>query len=247
MAIQGERVLGHAPVSVGATMTAVQHDEKRHAAEELRRLLELVTEAHENERRQLVGELHDELASRLLRAVYAVRRAAAAPALPDPVRSQLGAVEEIIGDAERHLREIMSRVLPAAIQSLDLCAALDELVLQATRESHLAVSLEVRGNLDRLPGAAALTLLRGAEEAMLNIRKHAHATRVRVAVSSRPRAVMLVVEDDGVGWNEGAIRVAGHGLGLAHLRQRVGDFSGRVRTGRGGLGGAILIVRIPVA
>lgn len=246
--IENEGLLRSAASGPDVAVANVQHhDGLREAADELRNLLRQVTMAHEGERRRIVGELHDTLASRLLRAIYAVRRTASAPTLPEHMRADLAALENIIADAECHLREVMGRVLPATIDSLGLAAALEELVVLVARESDLDVALDLRGELERLPDAAALTLLRAAEEAVLNVRKHASATHVRITAVDRRHAVMLMVEDDGIGWRGGQATPAGHGLGLAYLLERVAGLSGQVRMGRACLGGAMVIVRIPVA
>lgn len=246
--VDDERLLRAAAQSLDiALANAALYEQVQEAAAERRQLLQSVSAAHEVERRRIVGELHDTLASQLLRAVYAIRRTASAPTLPARVRADLVAVEEIVADSERQLREVMNRVLPSAIDSLGLSAALEELVVLVARESDLDVSLDIRGEPDRLPDAAALLLLRGAEEALLNVRKHAIATRVRVILAERRMAVIVVVEDDGIGWGSHGETRGGRGLGLAYLRERVAGFAGSVRIGRGRLGGASLIVRIPRA
>lgn len=246
--LEDERLLRAAADSLDVALAnAALHEQVQKAAAERRRLLQSVSAAHEVERRRIVGELHDTLASQLLRAMYAIRRTASGPRLPARVRADLAAVEEIVADSERQLREVMNRVLPAAIDALGLCAAIEDLVGRVARESDLTISLDIRGEPDHLADAAALLLLRGAEEALLNVRKHAKATRVRVTLAERRTAVMLIVEDDGVGWGAQMETRAGRGLGLAYLRERVAGFAGSVRIGRTGLGGASVTVRIPRA
>jgi signal transduction histidine kinase len=230
-----------------ATANAALLAEVRAAASERQVLLQRVAVAHEEERRTLVGELHDSLASELIRTLYAIRRVelqveGRAPELA----ATIGKIEHMVEEAESRLRAFMNRVRPTALDAFDLRGAVTDLLARFERESGLATRVWMRGDLDALPEAAQVLLVRALEEALLNVRKHASATRVRVSLLHAEDSVTLTVDDDGTGWPEVASPGAGRGLGLAYLRERVAGHGGSVLTTASRLGGARLRVRLPL-
>ena len=242
-----ERVLRSVANSLDAALAnASLYAEVREAARVRKNLLQQVVEAHEDERRHLVGELHDSLASELIRVLYGIRGIAArGTMLSGEVTDELAAIEHLVADAERHLRAFMNRVQPLALDELGLSAALREAVGRFGQETHVDISMRVRGSPDIHPREAQLVILRAVEEAMLNVRKHANATRVHVAVGADDRRLRLTVDDNGVGWRAATSPGEGRGLGLAYLHERVAGFGGAIRTEPSRLGGARLVVEIP--
>jgi signal transduction histidine kinase len=242
-----ERILRSVANSLDAALAnATLYAEVRDAARTRRNLLRKVVEAHEDERRHLVGELHDSLASELIRVLYGIRGITARSALLiGDVREELAAIERLVADAEQHLRSFMNRIRPLALDEFGLSAALRDAVGRFGQETHVEIGMRVRGNPNIHPREAQLVILRAGEEALLNVRKHANATRVSVAVGADDRRLRLTVDDDGVGWRAATSPGEGRGLGLAYLQERVIGFGGAIRTERSRLGGARLVVEIP--
>ncbi len=244
---EDERILRSVANSLDAALAnASLYAEVREAAQARKNLLRKVVEAHEDERRHLVGELHDSLAGELIRVLYGIRGIAARDAaLTADVRDELAALERLVTDAERELRAFMNRVRPVVLDEFGLSAALQDAVARFGQETHIEVGMRVRGSPDLHSPEAQLVILRASEEGLLNVRKHAGATRVRVVIGADERRLHLSVDDNGVGWRPGGPPAEGHGLGLAYLRERVVGFGGAVRTERSRLGGARLVVEIP--
>jgi signal transduction histidine kinase len=241
------RVLGSLANSLDAALAnASLYAEVRRAAETRRGLLRQLWEAHDDERRLLVGELHDSLAAELIRVLYGVRGIAARSGdLPEDIRAEVERLERLVADSERGLRAFMNRIRPTSLEGVGgLLAGVREAVLRFRAESHLPAELTTRGTPDGYPALAQLTVLRAAEEALLNVRKHAGATRVRVGLSVDARRLRLTVDDDGLGWPDPAA-APGEGLGLAYMRERVSSAGGRLQTGASRLGGARIVVEIP--
>ena len=72
---------------------------------------------------------------------------------------------------------------------------------------------------DAIPPDVTLCLYRVAQEALTNVIKHAHATRVDVVLEGNREAVTLVIEDDGVGFDAAANKTL-TGIGLVGMRER---------------------------
>lgn len=244
---EDERVLRSVASSLDAARAnAALYAEVREAARTRRNLLRKVVEAHEEERHVLVGELHDALASELIRILYGIRGIAAGGAsLSDAVRDELASLDQLVADAERQLRAFMNRIRPLAIDEFGFAAALRDAVARHGHETRLEIGVRVRGDPELHSREAQLVVLRASEEALLNVRKHASGTRVQVTVTADERRLRLTVDDDGAGWPDASTPAGGQGLGLAYIRDRVAGFGGAVRTERSRLGGARLIVEIP--
>lgn len=161
----------------------------------------------------------------------------------DDVLAELAALEHVVAQAEVDLRAFMSRVQPASLDEFGLRAALQERVERFRAESRVDIALQVRGQPERYSKEAQLVCLRAAEEALLNVRKHAGARRVRVSVTADGTHLRLAVDDDGVGWKSQA-PTEGRGLGLPYMRERVVGFGGTVVTEPSQLEGARLVVTI---
>jgi signal transduction histidine kinase len=110
------------------------------------------------------------------------------------------------------------------------------------RATGLPVELEVAGDPVHLPPGVDAAAFRIVQEALVNVVRHAAATRAVVRVDYEPEAVELVVSDDG-GGVDGPIR---DGRGLVNLRERVALYGGELRAGRRRPRGFELRARLPV-
>ena len=116
------------------------------------------------------------------------------------------------------------------LQLLDqpLPQALGELTGRLAEETGLHAETRATGTTRPLPAEVEEALLRVAQEALANVRKHAAASRVTVTLSYLDDAVTLDVADDGVGFEQAAAATAGGGLGLGAMRERVEGLGGRL-------------------
>jgi signal transduction histidine kinase len=96
----------------------------------------------------------------------------------------------------------------------------------------------------RVPPAAEVALFRVAQEALLNVHKHARATRVDVRVEQREGAVVLEVIDDGVGLADEAAG-SGRGAGLRGMRDRADLLGGTLQVMRNAGRGTRLVLSLP--
>ncbi len=189
------------------------------------------------ERERLSREIHDTLAQGFL-SVLSLTRAADAALLRgdlDRAREHLGLVEQTAADNLSEARLMVAELTPGHLQSRTLAEALGRLVDTVCRESPLRASLTVAGEPQPLGGALEVTLLRTAQEALANVRRHAEATEVTMTLTyTDPGFVVLEVVDDGRGFDPDAVA---SGFGLDGIRARTAQLGGSVdvlsRLGRG--------------
>jgi signal transduction histidine kinase len=136
---------------------------------------------------------------------------------------------------------------PAALDDVGLADTLRRFSVEWS--AHYGISVEYHtSGLDnwRLPPVAETNLYRIAQEAMNNIYKHAGASHVDVILERRGAEVVLIVEDDGVGFDPLAAREDGKELGLSGMRERASLVGGTLDIESGDGAGTTIYVRVPV-
>ena len=230
---------------------AVAAERERHEAQldaqvrartaDLRELASHLQAAREAERRALARELHEGLGSLLAVARLELLRLKEA-GLPSPAAVE--ALERRLDEAVALERRLAEALHPSALDTLGLKAALSTLC-QATAES-LGTPIAEEIEDVELPPAAALTIYRLVQEALVNIGKYAQASavRVRLQASGEPDGGAVVeVHDNGQGFDVTAVRVAQSDL--AALRFRVEAHGGRLAVDSRPGGGTTLQASLP--
>jgi len=154
--------------------------ELRSSLENLRRSRERLVAAQEEERRRIQRDLHDGLGPVL--ASMRLRLEACLDAAQDADDQMAGDLErlyELVGQATADIRRLVYDLRPPVLDQLGLVPALRQHCERFSRETGVEVSFVAEKGL-LVPAAAEVALLRVAQEALLNVGKHAHASRVEV-------------------------------------------------------------------
>jgi signal transduction histidine kinase len=159
-------------------------------------------------------------------------QAAEAQIAPDPGQAcrQLNLAARTARENLAEARALVASQGPSALDSTSLSDALGRLTGQLDEETGVRAGYRTTGEPRRLPTDTEITMLRAAQEALANVRKHAQATTVDVVLAYTPRSVRLEVSDDGVGFAAGQARAKGYegGFGLDGMQDRVGRVGGRL-------------------
>lgn len=193
------------------------------------------------ERTRMAAEIHDTLAQGFTSIVLLSRAGMRSGDATEALKSIEETAQENLADARRLIEAIRPPELGAGSLPMALERQLDS-TLPDDMDRHFAVEGEPRS----LNGAVEVTVLRAAQEALLNIRTHARADRVEMVLRFTDEAVVLDVSDNGVGFTSGEVADRGDltgGQGLALLRRRAESLSGKLVVGPtscaadGGVGG----------
>ena len=195
----------------------------RRQAEAERAHTELLTRlvfAQEDERRRIAREMHDQFGEQLTALSTRIRMLKEACGEATNVRVHADALERVAQQLDRDVDHLVWELRPTALDDLGLRAALTNYVQDWSKRVGIAADLHTSGLLDeRLPSDAETTLYRIAQEALTNVAKHARARHVDVILERRTDYVLLVVEDDGVGFDPAA-GGGTEGFGLAGMQER---------------------------
>lgn len=199
------------------------------------------------ERGRVAREIHDTIAQSLTGLVMVAQRAenrlAGVEGEPAAsVRGDIELMEQMAREALTEARGLVASLTPVEAEA-GLAEALRRLASSFQRETGVAVSVSAdAAGLDR---ELEVVLLRSAQEAIANVRKHARATSARIDVTATDDEVVLTVTDDGIG--PGDAQPGEHGFGLAGIRDRASLVGGTFEFGPGATGGARLRVVVPRA
>lgn len=238
-----------------ATQTA--HAEAARA--ESQRLLEELQQAHQalqeyaarvetlavaEERNRLAREMHDTLGHRLTVASVQLQAAERlAHSDPDRTAHTVSLAREQVSQALAELRQTVAVLRSPLEMDMPLDASLRRLVAAFQEATGIPVRTDFAPQLAALPRTHQLAIYRGAQEALTNVQKHAHATEVRLTVVRLDHAIQLLVEDNGIGIANAA---PARGFGLRGLRERAEQLGGAFEFGQGDHGGSRLSLCLPL-
>jgi PAS domain S-box-containing protein len=208
--------------------------DRRTADEDRRKLLAKLVKAQEEERQRIANDIHDD--SIQVMTAVGMRLHSIERRMEDPqVADMLVKLEEIVDLSIGRLRHQLFELRPPTLDRVGLSAALRMYLEQMQEAGGPSFRLE-----DRLPVDPPLdlraNLYRVAQEALMNVRKHAAASHVTVTVEEQEGGVLLGVVDDGEGFSiDSEGRTSPGHLGLTAIRERAEMAGGwsAVRSGPG--------------
>ena len=186
-------------------------------------LLRKVVTAQEEERGRIARNLHDQLGQRLTELRLSLERVQARSGSAADADDELSRTLALVQTIDSEVGFLAWELRPAVLDHLGLAVALPRYV----REWSEHYGIEAKYGGDGLPSdgisrEAEIALYRIAQEALTNVAKHAHAGRVDVLLESRDDYLVLVVEDDGVGFDQEHAATRERGIGLLGMRERAG-------------------------
>jgi signal transduction histidine kinase len=215
----------------------------------LHRYIDAVTLGQEEERKRLARELHDDTVQALIALNQQVELAETELG-HDPQRAaqRLGDLRPLLTAAIANLRRHLQNLRPLYLEDLGFVAALEMLVRQTAAQHGLVGDFEVSGEPERtLPPAVQISAYRIVQEALQNVANHARASWVHVELLFEPDAIVLRIEDDGVGFavadHPQQLAQVGH-YGLLGMQERARLHGGALRIESEPGTGATVTVRL---
>ncbi len=213
---------------------------------------QLIAQAREagvaEERRRMAREIHDTLAQGLTGIVTQLQAAEQAANRPpgDPAgwRRHVAAATQLARDSLSEARRSVDALRPEPLERCRLSEALADVAQRWAALNGIPVQALTTGTARPIRPEIEFALLRAAQEALANVARHAHATRVGLTVSYMENEVALDVRDDGVGFDPATLPDNG-GFGLIAMRQRIADLSGTLEVESEPGGGTAISTCIP--
>ncbi|ODT02142.1 MAG: hypothetical protein ABS52_14965 [Gemmatimonadetes bacterium SCN 70-22] len=214
---------------------------------DLSRLSTRMVEQHEEERRRISLELHDETAQ--VFSAVKLQLGLLRERVAGDVAAGLDRAAGLVDEGMRSIRSVTETLRPTVLDDLGLVPAMRSLAASFEGQCGIAVVLDAPEHPPALSGDAELALYRAMQEALSNVARHAQASRVAVTMRASDGELQLDIGDDGEGAASSLelerLEREGH-MGLAGMRERIGSLGGMVTVGKAPEGGVRLAIRIPL-
>ncbi len=207
-----------------------------------RRLLGLkIIRAQEEERQRVAREIHDGPAQLMSNVVL---KAELCERLIDidiyRAREELKNLKEIVRNSLKDVRNIIYDLRPMSLDDLGLIPTIQRCITTFEEETGIKIEFITTSSSD-LSSAISLTVYRIIQEALSNIRKHAHAQSVRIKLCFPDEKLKLEISDDGIGFDLSSLKKPNKdinsGFGIMNMRERIellnGSFDIKSRKGMG--------------
>ncbi|HKV33433.1 MAG TPA: PAS domain S-box protein [Pyrinomonadaceae bacterium] len=235
-------------ISIGKDIT----DGKR-AEEERKRLLQRLITAHEDERRHLSRELHDNIGQYLSALLLGLESCARLPQLPVAAVDKLSYLKETTKRLELDVHGVALELRPTTLDDLGLEAALSSLTREWARRHEQRItavfnSTGFTNHAGQLSSDVEVAIYRVVQEALTNVARHSQAGVVSVILSCDDQHVQVIIEDDGVGFdaeNWLSSPMENRRLGLMGMQERVQLVGGEFKMESGA--GTTIVVSIPLS
>ena len=178
------------------------------------------------DRNQLARNLHDSVTQ----TIFSMRLTAEAANMlleqnPARVKAELEKLQTLAKSALAEIRSLIFELRPTAVTELGLVPALRHHIMILERQYSLTVDLQVSGE-PHLPELEAQRLFRISQEALNNVVKHAQTDKAFLTLRFDNKRVLVQVEDNGVGFDLEAMKMAQDHIGLAAMQERVDAMGG---------------------
>jgi len=203
------------------------------------------------ERQRLAREIHDTLAQGFTSIIMHLEAIEAAlQTNPGAVPKHLDLARSTARDSLAEARRLVWALQPESLERASLAQAITRFADRWSEESGITAQLTVTGIAVPLPPNIEVTLLRAAQEALSNIRRHAQARLVTLTLSYMDDLIVLDVQDDGAGFDPQAVPAHADGglggYGLRSMRERVEMLNGALSVESAPGQGATVAIALPL-
>lgn len=204
--------------------------------------MQSMLEGQESERQRIAHDLHDSVGGLLAAAKLQLERLPGkSPAIGDD--PEFKKIKTLIDEAVTETRHIARNLQPGTLRQFGLVKAVQDLIGRLQSGQGPEISFQYFGDMSNLPQPISLNCYRIIQELLQNSIKHAKADEILVQINLTDDVLVMVVEDNGVGFDP---KTAPKGMGTGNLVDRVqflkGDISVDSAPGRG----ASTMITIPV-
>ncbi|HXE40926.1 MAG TPA: ATP-binding protein [Azonexus sp.] len=218
----------------------------------LQALTQQLVEVRDAERKALATELHDRIGQNLsalnmsLNLNLALLATQLPPAAMDAARARINDTLALVEQTTEAVRGVMEELHPALLEQYGLTTALRWHGEEFSGRTGIAFRCLANESFPRLRGQVETTLFRIAQEALINVAKHADASEFSIGLERTTTGIALTVADDGVGIGEPPAQhaPAGGGWGLAIMAERARSIGAELRIASGEARGTTVVVSL---
>jgi len=207
--------------------------------------LRAVVEAQEEERKRIAKDLHDGVGQTLSGIRLSMQNMTdQLIKASDPNGNKLHDLTTLVDDACSEVRSISHQMMPRILQEEGLIPALADMLNKSFNLSPIKYNFEHYGITERYKEHVEIGLFRIAQELINNIIKHSDANEVNVQLFQTNKTLVLLIEDNGKGFDVNKIQ--SKGIGLMNINSRVETIHGEFNLEPSPQSGTLATIRIPI-
>lgn len=210
-----------------------------------------ILEAQENERKRVARDIHDGPAQHMANVVMKVdlcEKLIKADVLEG--LKELADLRDSVKIALKEVRNIIYDLRPMSLDDLGLNQTIQETVNTIIKESKIEIELRLKPIKDEIEPIIQVAVYRIIQEVFNNIKKHSHAKHAKVKLDFGTKYLMLIISDDGVGFNVDEtikrVRTKVASYGLIGIYDRVYQLQGELKIQSSLGAGTVYIVKLPI-
>lgn len=182
------------------------------AEEQEQRIQKIVSE----ERNRLARELHDSVSQQLFAASMLMSAINESPSKESQTSKQLMLVEEMIHQSQLEMRALLLHLRPVPLKGKSLKEGMEELLVELMQKVPMKITWKVEEV--KMDKGVEDQLFRILQESVSNTLRHSKATTLEVRLVEREGKIIMIISDDGVGFNVEASKAGSYGLQNMHER-----------------------------
>ncbi|WP_096190286.1 sensor histidine kinase [Evansella halocellulosilytica] len=215
-------------------------------AVEMQKLGLKIIQAQEEERKRLSREIHDGpaqmmanvmLRSEIVEKVYNEHGVSAAI-------KEISDLRQMVKESLAEVRRIIYDLRPMALDDLGVVPTLRKYLTNFAEHTNMNITFKNMGKERRLPSEMEVAIFRFVQEAAQNAYKHAKPTELLVKIELKPSHAILVIKDDGKGFDP-SVKKEGS-FGLIGMKERVNMIDGKMSIDSKPNQGTLIMVQIPI-
>lgn len=183
----------------------------------------------EEERRRLAADIHDTVTQSLSGIGFMLQSYKEySRKRPELLKKQLDNLIETVNDTINQSRELIASLRPELIDTVGLIAAIKKSLNTFTHKTKVMVTARLPEQMD-LESDMSIGLFRVAQEALINVYKHAGSDSAELTLRKENNAIVLIVADKGKGFNPAQVDAMAEGrktFGLLTIKERVKTLGG---------------------
>ena len=207
-----------------------------------------ILDAEEQERRRIGQDLHDGVGQILSAAKLNLSSLQSVMATPNQSdKDKMQNALDLLDESVKEVRIISHNMMPNMLIKSGLAAAVRDFVNKMKVDDKLKMDLDIVGMDKRLDGIVEAVLFRVFQEILNNIMRHSEASQVTIQLLQHDKEIVMMIEDNGKGFDVGNKMRNENGIGLKSITSRVGYLHGTVHFDSTPGRGTTVTVEIPIA
>lgn len=206
-----------------------------------------VIRAQEEERRRLAREIHDGPAQQMANVVLRtelIEKISLSRGVEE-AQQELQSLKKMVRESLGEVRRIIFNLRPMALDDLGLIPTLDKYIQVMNEQEKVDIHFKTWGaEKVRLPSSMEVALFRFVQECLTNVVKHAQASEAWVKIEFRKQFVILIVEDNGIGFDPE--KMMEKGFGILGMKERMKLLNGSIDVQSSAREGTKLTFKIPL-